>query len=187
MSDNIFTPVRAILKITDELLKSTLLSKDTASELDKIRNSCDVLLNFLSDIPGETPFSVSSEGGINMDKMVFIVDDNDSNLTMAASILENDYKVLTMPSAVKMFSLLEKKKPDMILLDIEMPDVSGIEAIFKLKENPAWEDIPVIFLTGHEEENILSKAKETGVLDIVQKPIVPQILRDCVNKYIGNR
>ena len=130
---------------------------------------------------------MTEEKGTQKLKTIFVVDDSDVNLLLAMDALSEQYNVYTLPSATDMFEFLEKVTPDIILLDIEMPDVSGIEAIFKLKENPAWEDIPVIFLTGHEEENILSKAKETGVLDIVQKPIVPQILRDCVNKYIGNR
>lgn len=117
-----------------------------------------------------------------MDKLVFIVDDNDSNLTMAALALEKECKVLTIPSAEKMFFILGKKQPDLILLDIEMPDMTGLEAYEKLKENPQWKDIPVIFLTGHEDETILAKAKESGARDVIQKPIVPGILLDCVRK-----
>jgi len=120
-----------------------------------------------------------------MQKLVFIVDDNDANLTVAASALENDYRVLTMPSAEKMFSLLEKKLADLILLDIEMPEMGGLEAIVKLKENQLWKDIPVIFLTGLDEESLLSNALETGAVEIVKKPIVPSILENAVKKYLS--
>ena len=120
-----------------------------------------------------------------MQKLIFIVDDNDSNLTMAASALDKDYKVLTMPSAIKMLSLLEKKQPDMILLDIEMPEMSGFEAIVKLKENPQWKNIPVVFLTGHEEESVQTQAIELGALGVIHKPIKLKMLLDYVNKNIG--
>ena len=120
-----------------------------------------------------------------MQKLIFIVDDNDSNLTMAASALDKEYKVLTMPSAIKMFSLLEKKQPDMILLDIEMPEMTGFEAIVKLKENPDWKNIPVVFLTGHEEDSIETKAAELGALSVIRKPIKLTMLLNFVNKYLG--
>jgi len=54
-------------------------------------------------------------------KTIFVVDDSDINLSLAENALENQYQVMTMPSAVKMFVLLEKMIPDLILLDIEMP------------------------------------------------------------------
>ena len=120
-----------------------------------------------------------------MGKIIFIIDDNDANLVMTSSVLENNYKVLTMPSAQKMFVLLEKMKPDLILLDIEMPGMTGIEAAAKLKENPEWKPIPVIFLTGRQDEELLSEIGKTEAVDIVYKPIEAPVLLDCVKKHIG--
>jgi len=119
-----------------------------------------------------------------MQKLILVVDDNSVNLTVAALALENDYLVLTMPSAKRMFALLEKKQPDLILLDIEMPEISGFEAIAKLKEHPVWKDIPVIFLTGWGGVDINSRALEMGALEVLFKPFEPSALRDCVKKYI---
>jgi len=119
-----------------------------------------------------------------MDKMIFIVDDNDANLTVAASALEDEYKVLTMPSAKKMFTLLEKKQPNLILLDIEMPEMTGFEAIVKLKENPQWKEIPVIFLTGLENESLKNESIKAGALEVVSKPIVKSTLLERVKNYI---
>ena len=120
-----------------------------------------------------------------MEKIIFIVDDNDANLVMASSALENDYKVLTMPSAQKMFWLLEKKQADLILLDIEMPEMTGLEAIVKLKENPKWKDIPVIFLTGRRDEEANNDIMKTKAHDIVYKPIEAASLKECVKKHIN--
>ena len=119
-----------------------------------------------------------------MNKLIFIIDDNDANLTVAASALENDYRVLTMPSAEKMFSLLEKKQPDLILLDIEMPEMTGLQAIVILKENEQFRDIPVLFLTGWTDDKLLAEAKELGALEVISKPIVKSVLIDTVKKYI---
>ncbi|MCL2215284.1 MAG: response regulator [Treponema sp.] len=120
-----------------------------------------------------------------MQKLVFIVDDNDANLTVAASALEGEYRVLTMPSAQKMFSLLEKKKPDLILLDVEMPEISGLEATARLKENQQWKDIPILFLTGYCDEKLLSDAKSSGALEVIHKPFAPSELLEKVNKYVS--
>jgi len=119
-----------------------------------------------------------------MEKIIFIVDDNDANLVMAGSALEDEYRVLTMPCAQKMFSLLEKKKPELILLDIEMPDMTGFEAIAKLKEDARFKDIPVIFMTGMQDDTLIYEAKKTHAVDIFYKPIDANALKNCVKKYI---
>ena len=95
-----------------------------------------------------------------MQKLIFIVDDNDANLIVAASALEGKYRVLTILSAKKMFSLLKKKILDLILLDVEMPEINGLEATARLKENCQWKDIPLLFLTGYCDEKLLSAAKK---------------------------
>jgi len=87
-------------------------------------------------------------------KTIFVVDDSDTNLSMAEAVLEDHYRVMTMPSAAKMFSLLTKIIPDLILLDIEMPDMDGFEALKKLKAETAWVEIPVIFLTGRNNAEV---------------------------------
>jgi len=119
-----------------------------------------------------------------MQKQIFIVDDNDANLTVAAAALEKEFKIFTMPSAVKMFSLLEKKTADLILLDIEMPEINGFEAIARLKENIKWKDIPVIFVTGWTDDKLIDEALKAGALDIIKKPFNPDGLLESVKKGI---
>jgi putative two-component system response regulator len=119
-------------------------------------------------------------------KQIFIVDDNDSNLTAAAQALETMYKVFTFPTPEKMFVVLKKIIPDLILLDIEIPEhMNGFDALAQLKENPNWDDIPVLFLTGWNDEMIASRSISMGALDFVAKPIVPSILLNRVNNYIN--
>ena len=109
-------------------------------------------------------------------KTVFVVDDSDTNLSMAESALEDSYLVMTMPSAAKMFSLLEKKIPDLILLDIEMPEMNGFQAIKKLKSSDLWSDIPVMFLTGRIDTNVEAEGFELGAIDFITKPFFPPVL-----------
>ena len=121
-----------------------------------------------------------------MKNLVFIVDDNEANLTAGATALEDKYDVLTMPSAKKMFDLIElhNKLPDLILLDVEMPDMNGLEAISELKKREKWRGIPVVFLTGWADEGLQVDAEDLGADDVIGKPFDPVALSECVRKYI---
>ena len=174
--------IKSSLANVGEMKLSKLASKmeqyGKNRDVDSIKDSAPVFLEDMRKL-----LEKNNKRRKTMDKLVFVVDDNDTNLTMAALALEKEYKVLTIPSALKMLTVLEKKKPDLILLDIEMPEMTGFEAYEKVKENPQWKDIPVIFLTGHEDEAILSKARETGAVDVIQKPIISSVLLACVKKH----
>ena len=114
-----------------------------------------------------------------------MVDDSDTNLLKAGEALEDQYRVLTMPSAAKMFTLLEKMTPDLILLDIEMPEMNGFEAIQRLKSpDSPTKNIPVIFLTGHSDAATQTQGRELGALDFVAKPFTAPELLDCVGRYV---
>ena len=117
-------------------------------------------------------------------KTIYVIDDSDTNLAMAEEALENDFRVMTLPSAAKMFTLLQKITPDLILLDIEMPEMNGYEALERLKANALWSAIPVIFLTGTRDASIEEKSSKLGAVGIVTKPFSPEILLKQVNLYI---
>ena len=117
-------------------------------------------------------------------KTIFVVDDSDTNLAMAEEALEDYYRVMTIPSAGKMFLLLEKMTPDLILLDIEMPEINGFEALEKLKSGGLWSDIPVVFLTGTVNESIEERSSKLGAVGIVTKPFSSPALLDCVKSHI---
>jgi len=116
-------------------------------------------------------------------KTIFIVDDSDTNLAAAEEALEDHYNIMTIPSASKMFSLLLKITPDLILLDIEMPVVSGFEALEQLKTGN-WADIPVIFLTGTINASIEEQSKKLGAVDIITKPFVASVMIDRIQAHI---
>ncbi|MDR1840709.1 MAG: response regulator [Holophagales bacterium] len=101
---------------------------------------------------------------------IFVVDDSDSNLTKAKQVLEGYYRVFTIPSASKMFSLLQKVKPNLILLDIEMPEMNGYKAIKLLKADPETASIPVIFLTANVDEKSELEGFSLGAVDYIYKP-----------------
>jgi len=118
-------------------------------------------------------------------KRIFVVDDNLTNLLMAKNALASHYEVLTMPSAMKLFSLLKKITPDLILLDIKMPDIDGFEALRTLKSNLLYADIPVIFLTGSTDADIEARGFELGVIDFITKPFSPPALLNSVKTHLN--
>ncbi|MDR3002118.1 MAG: response regulator [Fibromonadaceae bacterium] len=115
-------------------------------------------------------------------KIVFVVDDSAVNLVKAKQALDGRYDVYTMLSAAKMFALLKKVTPDLILLDIEMPEMDGFATLQKLKEDELTTQIPVIFLTAFSDEARESHALELGAVDFIAKPFsVPIMLRRMAN------
>jgi putative two-component system response regulator len=112
------------------------------------------------------------------------VDDNDVNLAVARESLKSLYRVMTMASAAKMFSMLEKITPDLILLDIEMPLMDGFQALQKLKENSLTVDIPVIFLTAMTDESLEVRGFEQGVIDFITKPFSAPVLINRIKSHL---
>jgi putative two-component system response regulator len=117
-------------------------------------------------------------------KTIFAVDDSDTNLSMVKKALEDHYRVLTMPSAMKMFALLEKITPDLILLDIEMPEMNGFEALLLLKANPLCAGIPVIFLTSYTDNMVEAHGFELGVVDFITKPFSTPVLLNRIKTHL---
>jgi len=118
-------------------------------------------------------------------KTIFVVDDSDTNLSMAEAVLEDQYRVMTMPSAAKMFNLLGKIIPDLILLDIEMPEMNGFDALKKLKAEPLWMEIPVIFLTGRNNAEVEAHGFEIGAVDFITKPFSAPVLLNRLKTHLG--
>ena len=118
-------------------------------------------------------------------KTIFVVDDSDTNLSMAENALEDLYCVMTLPSADKMFTLLEKVTPDLILLDIEMPEMNGFEALQKLKTHDAYINIPVIFLTGLTDVSIEVQGFELGAVDFIAKPFSAPVLLNRIKTHLS--
>jgi putative two-component system response regulator len=130
---------------------------------------------------------MSLGGGTAMDKKrrtLFIVDDNLTNLNIAKDILSEEYNVITIPSADKMFTMLKKTIPNIILLDIEMPEMSGYDAIKILKANARYKEIPVIFITVRGDSASELEGLKLGAVDYISKPFAPQLLAKRVEVHM---
>ena len=117
-----------------------------------------------------------------MQKTIFVVDDNDMNLAAANEALKGLYRVITLPSAIKMFTMMEKLTPDLILLDIEMPDMDGFEALDRLKYSKP--DIPVIFLTSLIDPEMEVKGLQLGAIDFIVKPFSAPVLINRIKTHL---
>ena len=115
----------------------------------------------------------------NERKKIFLVDDVDFSLVRTKQFLKDYYTVFTIDSSEGMFKLLEKVIPDLILLDINMPGVDGYESLEKLKAEERYANIPVIFLSGKDDEDSIVKGLSLGAVDHVSKPYTP---KDLVNR-----
>jgi len=120
----------------------------------------------------------------NEKKLVILVDDNLANLKIGNNLLEEKYTVATAPSAAKMFSLLKNNVPAIILLDIDMPEMNGYEAIKILKSNPETKDIPVIFLTAKNESENELEGLSLGAIDYITKPFNPALLLKRIEVHL---
>jgi len=109
-------------------------------------------------------------------KKIFVVDDNNGNLIACKNILKPYYEVYPAQSVAKMFELLEHLAPDMILLDVEMPDTNGIDAARKLKDNDAYKNIPIIFLSARNDSTSEMEGFNLGALDYIHKPFFSHLL-----------
>jgi len=120
-----------------------------------------------------------------MQKVIFVVDDSIINLAVAKGALEYDgYLVVTLDSADKMFKALGRVRPDLILLDINMPEMDGFSAISLLKSSDIYKDIPVIFLTAMLETEIEAKGIELGAVDFVVKPFSEPVLLNRIKNHL---
>ena len=117
-------------------------------------------------------------------KTIFIVDDNETNLLMAKSALDGIYRAFALPSAEKMFKLAENITPDLILLDIDMPEMDGFEAMRILKEDEHLQTIPVIFLTLKDDPETEIHGFELGAIDFITKPFIPEVLINRIKTYL---
>jgi len=115
---------------------------------------------------------------------IIIIDDDMTNLTVARKSLSDTYDVFVAPSGEKLFMLLDKITPSLILLDIEMPVMDGYAVIERLKENERVKHIPVIFLTAKIDPDSEIKGLSLGAVDYITKPFSRELLIKRVDLHI---
>jgi diguanylate cyclase (GGDEF)-like protein len=115
---------------------------------------------------------------------ILIVDDESANLAVLNTILHSEYAISTAKSGTAALRLAQDKRPDLILLDIMMPDMDGFAVLKDLKENPDTRVIPVIFITGLDSEADEAKGFAMGAVDYVKKPFKQELVKARVRTHI---
>jgi putative two-component system response regulator len=117
-------------------------------------------------------------------KSILIVDDNLVSLKEISAQLGDDYETLLAKSGELALQICSQEKPDLILLDVEMPGMNGFETIARLKQDPALYQIPVIFLTGNRDAATEVKCLGSGAMDFITKPVIADILRHRIELHL---
>ncbi len=117
-------------------------------------------------------------------KHILIVDDNKTNLIAAKNALTDDYKVTAVTSGEQALKFLDKNIPDLILLDINMPEMDGFEVLKRIKDIPECNHLPVIFLTADTDSATETKCLELGAQDFIAKPFVPAVMRSRIARIL---
>ncbi|RKI84450.1 diguanylate cyclase [bacterium 0.1xD8-71] len=119
-----------------------------------------------------------------MKKIILIVDDDRLTLSTAQTLLGNEYKVVAVNSGRQAYKYLERHVPDLILLDINMPEISGFEVMKSLQADERWRKIPVIFLTADRSVETEIECFRVGAFDFISKPFEPQIMMSRIKSSI---
>ena len=115
---------------------------------------------------------------------IFLVDDNPVYLNSGKALLSDQYTVVTIPSGEKLLDILQKTKPALILLDVEMPGMSGYDTIKEIKAMPDTAEIPVIFLTGKSDPENELLGFSLGAVDYITKPFSPALLLKRIEMHL---
>jgi putative two-component system response regulator len=115
---------------------------------------------------------------------ILAIDDTPANIDVVKGVLASNYLVQAAVNGKMALKIIEKKRPDLILLDIMMPEMDGYEVCRRLKENEETRDIPIIFLTAKAEVSDETKGLELGAVDYITKPISPGILKERVKNHL---
>jgi two-component system alkaline phosphatase synthesis response regulator PhoP len=116
-------------------------------------------------------------------KKIIVVDDDPDIIFSIKEVLENDFEIISADSGKQLFKTLETNIPDLILLDIMMPEMSGWEVINKIRDNPKWNQIPIIIVSARDDPT----AKNAGSFyaeDYILKPFLANELKESINKVL---
>ena len=120
-----------------------------------------------------------------MTKEILIVEDNEDNSLLAAKILQYyGFKTTIAEGGNEALDFCKEKQPDLILMDLSLPDIDGIEVSRILRKKPHLQQVPIIALTAHTLQGIQETAQEAGLNDFLAKPFLPHDLINLVQKYL---
>lgn len=120
-------------------------------------------------------------------RTILIVDDSATMRGLLAAIVESlgDYKIVQASSGFEALRLLPRDHVDLILTDINMPDINGLELIRYLRENPNYKNIPVFIISTEGSAKDIEKGKQLGADEYLVKPFASATLQQLINRYLN--
>lgn len=116
--------------------------------------------------------------------LILIVDDEPTNLALMRRILGKEYKLIFATNGADALALVQQQAPSLLLLDVQMPGMSGYEVLQHLRESPATRDLPVIFITALNDPESHVTGLELGGVDYITKPVVPRLLQARIQTHL---
>lgn len=117
-------------------------------------------------------------------KNILIIDDDKLNLATARRVLSDEYKVIPAMKGTQALAYLQNGDCDIILLDINMPEMDGFEVLQKIRQMESCKDIPVIFLTADNDTETETRCFKEGAIDFIAKPFVPAVMRSRIGRAL---
>ena len=117
--------------------------------------------------------------------VVLVVDDAPESIDVLRGVLSNDYQVNAAINGQTALKLAERLKPDIILLDVMMPEMDGYEVCRRLKANPITAKVPIVFVTTLSDVTNEARGLELGAVDYVTKPYVPALVKSRVRTHVS--
>ena len=118
-------------------------------------------------------------------KIVLAIDDNRMQLDLFQQMLGSKYEVRTVDSAANALDYLNKNKSDLILLDIEMPNISGFDFLQDIRKIPSYMIVPIIIVSGNTGDEFLNKAKKSSAFDVLTKPVRKDDLIETIERALA--
>jgi CheY-like chemotaxis protein len=116
-------------------------------------------------------------------KKILIIEDNESNLYLIRYILEKSgYQVISTPNALTGIEIALNEKPDLVIMDVQLPDINGLEATRRIRKNTVGKDLKIVALTSYAMTGDKEKALKAGCDGYMEKPIDPQTF---LNELLG--
>lgn len=115
---------------------------------------------------------------------LLIVDDDPNNVRLLASIFDQDYDILFALNGLEAIDISLRERPDLIILDVMMPDLDGYTVCKTIKNHPHTKDIPIVFLTAHCDAEEEIRGLEMGAADFISKPFYPKVVKIRVSNQI---
>ena len=103
---------------------------------------------------------------------ILVIDDSNTNIVLLEAILETrGYKIMTALSVKEAIPMIEKELPDLILLDLLMPEVNGFDFLEKIKNEEKFQGIPVIIVSALTDDENINRTMEMGAVEFIKKPV----------------